>query len=362
MNNELMDKSPCENMANDGVVRTYKEIKQERILDIDKLGIIPIGTDEIFVLIEGSNTHYISNYGRCIEVTDKEKLLKGYMNRQGKLIYSIPIWRDKERIDRSYSADRLVVDTFIDYDKSKGQYIWHSGYDKEDCYFRNLYPMEAHTYKAIKTFVLNGGFDTEQKILEVMNGEAYNMPTVLGVGYWGSPDVDTKHWTYRKWHNMLTRCYSDSCHKNQPNYIDCTVCPKWHNYSNFKEWAEANYYTIDEATMELDKDILIKGNTVYSPDTCVFVPRSINLLVINVKAARGEQPLGVFKFNDKYVASMSYNGKQIRIGQYDTPEEAFEKYKEYKEKFLKDIAEQYKDKIPVKLYEALVNWQVEITD
>ena len=146
---------------------------------------------------------------------------------------------------------------------------------------------------------------------------------------------------------MLTRCYSDSCHENQPNYIDCTVCPEWHNYSNFKEWAEANYYTVEGESMELDKDLLVKGNTVYSPTTCVFAPRSINLLVINVKAARGEHPLGVFKFNDKYVASMSYSGKQIRIGQYDSPEEAFEKYKEYKEKFLKDIAEQYKDKIPV---------------
>ena len=64
----------------------------------------------------------------------------------------------------------------------------------------------------------------------------------------------------------------------------------------------------------------------------------------------------------KYVANMSFAGKNIKLGAYETVEAAFLRYKEYKEDFIKDIAEQHKDKIPNKIYQAMMNWQIEITD
>lgn len=119
-----------------------------------------------------------------------------------------------------------------------------------------------------------------------------------------------------------------------------------------------------EESQDLDKDILIKGNTMYSPETCCLAPHIINTLIINGTRARGNYPLGVYFDNEKnkFRASLAVSGEQIKLGYYDTPEEAFARYKKYKEDFIQDLAEQYKEEIPHKLYDALMNWKIEITD
>ena len=164
---------------------------------------------------------------------------------------------------------------------------------------------------------------------------------------------------------MLRRCYSDEFQKKQPAYIGCSVCEEWHNYQNFAKWYEENYYEVDGERMELDKDILVKGNKIYSPTTCVFVSQRINKLILKRENARGETPMGVFK-GEGSVSFESYcktGGKvKVRLGSFNTSEEAFQAYKEFKEQYIKQVAEEYKDKIPTKLYNALRNWKVEITD
>jgi len=52
----------------------------------------------------------------------------------------------------------------------------------------------------------------------------------------------------------------------------------------------------------------------------------------------------------------------MKLGTYDSPEDAFAKYKECKEEIIKNIAEQYNGKIPQKVYGAMTNWKIEITD
>lgn len=362
MKNEFTNGSPCENMANNKVTREYKVIAPERILDIEKYGILPIGTDEVFALIDCCTRYYISNYGRCAVVTDKCKLLNG-TNNNGKLAYKINLWVYGEEYSMLRNADALVVETFIEHEVSdKKMFIWHSGGNNEDNYYRNLYPMNTKEYRALTKFVENGGYDSEEKILEIMSTGGCNEPTVLGKGYWGSPEIEIMNPIYRRWSNMLARCYSEKFQQKQSSYLGCTVADEWLNYTTFKKWVEENYYTVDDEPMELDKDILNKGNTVYSSDNCVFVPKSINSLIINATASRGEYPVGVDYYRDQYRARMSYDGRQIIIGNYDTPEEAFQGYKEYKEKFIKDIAERYKEKIPEKLYNALINWTIEEDD
>lgn len=59
---------------------------------------------------------------------------------------------------------------------------------------------------------------------------------------------------------------------------------------------------------------------------------------------------------------MAYMGKNTKLGTFDTVEDAFTKYKDYKEAFIKNIAEQYRDKMADKVYQAMINWQIEITD
>lgn len=189
------------------------------------------------------------------------------------------------------------------------------------------------------------------------------METVMcGIGYHGSENVDCTSKSYLKWHDMLVRCYNEKFHERQPQYRECTVCEEWLNYSNFKVWYDQN--KIKGMSLDLDKDILFKGNKIYSPETCCFVPHAINTLFLNKKADRGDFPIGVSYEKDKkkFRAYMSFMGKQIKIGTFDTAESAFARYKEYKEDVIKDIAEQYKDEIPYKVYEAMMNWEIEIDD
>ena len=197
-------------------------------------------------------------------------------------------------------------------------------------------------------------------------------PSVYGVGYLGnekSKDENGKSLkSYETWKSMLERCYSEKCKKKYPTYKDCSVCKEWHNYSNFKEWFNNNYYEIEGEKMALDKDILVKGNKIYSPDTCVFVPQNINKLFTKRNKARGEYPIGLYKPNNsnKYQAQcrIFYNGKKQHkyLGLYNTIEEAFNSYKEFKENYIKQVAEEYKDNIPYELYKAMYNYKVEITD
>jgi hypothetical protein len=79
---------------------------------------------------------------------------------------------------------------------------------------------------------------------------------------------------YTKWEHMLARCYYPPYHKQYPTYIGCSVCPEWRYFSKFRLWMENQKWE----GLELDKDLLVKGNKVYGPDTCCFIPKSINYL------------------------------------------------------------------------------------
>ena len=165
---------------------------------------------------------------------------------------------------------------------------------------------------------------------------------------------------YKLWKRMMGRCYDISYINKYPTYKDCSVCEEWHNYQNFAKWHDENYYKIEGEEIHLDKDILIKGNKIYSPDTCIFVPDRINYLFIKANKSRGKYPIGVNynKQSKKFIATCTPK----YLGLFNTPEEAFEVYKNCKENLIRKIANEYKDKIPQKLYDVLINYQVEITD
>lgn len=116
----------------------------------------------------------------------------------------------------------------------------------------------------------------------IKNGEVKNPfhRSVLGVGYYGDGiygdrENGAKHPSYVTWFSMMNRCYGDKHKYSQYSYKGCTVCEEWHNYQNFAKWYEDNYYNCEEE-LELDKDIIIYGNKLYSPETCLFVPKLVN--------------------------------------------------------------------------------------
>lgn len=197
--------------------------------------------------------------------------------------------------------------------------------------------------------------------------------SVYRVGYLGEGKYkikqngkDTK--CYYTWKSMLQRCYDPKYHKKEPTYIGCKASEEFHNFQNFGEWDEDNYYKVEGEKMCLDKDILIKGNKIYSPDTCIYVPNTINLLFTKRQNDRGSSPIGTRFYNGKYIVRCGIfnpeSGKLERkyLGLYGTQEESFQVYKYHKEKTIKQIADYYKNSIPERLYEALYNYQVEITD
>lgn len=359
------------------IQREYKEVKAERILDISSLDIAPLASDEIFVRLMDYKNTWLSNYGRVIVYTYGEySLLKGFYDSNDSLFYRLSKivflngkWCCKRNI--LYTAKAVIEEFVVNPDKTNNAYTWHKGFNKQDCYYKNLYPLNQEQYRTVKKNFNETGDDSEEFILKVMNDIRYKpddwsrkamRPVMCGIGYRGSDNADLNSESYLRWHDMLSRCYNAKFHERQPQYKDCTVCVEWLNYMNFKVWYDSHKY--GDGKPDIDKDILFKGNTVYGPETAVLVPHEINTLLINCRGNRGNLPLGVHldKERNKYRAEINHMGTNKKLGRFDTPEEAFAEYKKYKEELIKEVAEKYKDKIPHKVYAAMMNWEIEITD
>lgn len=169
---------------------------------------------------------------------------------------------------------------------------------------------------------------------------------------------------YKAWMNMLRRCYDPAYQELYPTYKGCSVDSELLNYQVFAEWYYSIYYEIPGQKMCLDKDILVKGNKVYSKETCVLVPHSINALFIKADEIRGDCPIGVYYFadRDKYMARCTMNGETKYLGMHETAEEAFIAYKTFKEALIQNKATEYMEYIPYELYEAMMEYEVEIDD
>lgn len=194
-------------------------------------------------------------------------------------------------------------------------------------------------------------------------------PKVYNSGYLGEGKYKCKEngkttRIYNTWNSMIERCCSQKFKNKNHTYSICKVCDEWLNFQNFAKWYEENYYEVENESMHLDKDILVKGNKIYSPNTCVFVPQSINNLFVKSNSTRGIYPIGVYYRNDinKFTSEYTNKNKTIKLGYFNTPEEAFHEYKKFKENYIKEVADKYKDKIPENLYNALYKYEVEIND
>ena len=178
-------------------------------------------------------------------------------------------------------------------------------------------------------------------------------------------------WEYIKWQNMLQRCFDNKYKEKYPTYKDVTCCDRWLCFANFLEDLEIlkqEYnWDVDEK-LQLDKDILYKGNKLYSLENCVLVPDWVNSLFTKRDAVRGDCPIGVsyHKRAKKYQAQCSINGKLTSLGLYSTPEQAFNAYKIAKENEIKRIANDCVSKGYItkdgRLYNAMMGYQIKIDD
>lgn len=179
---------------------------------------------------------------------------------------------------------------------------------------------------------------------------------IYGVGIMDVPSgTSDKAWIY--WKGMLWRCYDSSCKQRDTVYRGCTVCEEWLRFSNFKNWfyEESNY----SEGYHLDKDILVQGNRLYSPETCCFVPQKLNKAVMLSRNKKSHLPIGVTynKISHKYAAGNPLGKRRY----FETANEAHEFYKKQKVLYVQKLAKEYykENKISGKIYNSLLNFKID---
>jgi len=168
---------------------------------------------------------------------------------------------------------------------------------------------------------------------------------------------------YDLWQSMLQRCFNEKFKQRQPTYEGVTCSKDWLSMTNFvNDVSKMNGFGL--SGWQLDKDILVKGNKLYSKDTCCFVPQEVNSLLTKSDRIRGEWPVGVCfdKATGKFRASLAVNGKQKTLGYLTTPEEAFQVYKAAKEAQIKAVADKWQHLLDERVFQALMEYEVNIND
>lgn len=210
-------------------------------------------------------------------------------------------------------------------------------------------------YNYVKTHVSYDNF-TKGSIMNPYDRTVYGIG-YMGLGKYVAKIGNEKTQPYRVWHEMIARCYAETQKDKCPTYYNIsTVCEEWKCYQAFAEWYENEKYPTEDK-LQLDKDILYAGNKIYSPYTCMLVPQRINSIFSN-KSNNRKLPTGVKKHPEGYEAE--YSGR--KLGVFKTVELAFNAYAQEKEKAVKKMADEYKDRIPEKVYNALYEYKFDIND
>ena len=148
---------------------------------------------------------------------------------------------------------------------------------------------------------------------------------------------------YEVWKHMLGRCYSKKYLERNPTYIGTRVCSEWLYATAFKKWMEQQ----DWCDKSLDKDIIVPGSKLYSPETCAFVLQATNKFVTASDASRGEYPIGVdfHKPTGRYQARCQnpLAEKQEYLGLFSTSEEANEAWRKQKHELAQLVAARESD-------------------
>lgn len=270
-------------------------------------------------------------------------------------------------------------DTGFEYDASKYNILKNKVCDPRSVYFHQVGEVftspkwgtyrivEVHKGKRVTIEFEETGYRYTTNTKNAVKGNVKDImrPTIFGIGFVGSSKKNiTKQDAYVTWYNMLKRCYDTDSLQKRTTYQGCSVCEEWHCFTTFQEWFNEHH----KDGWHLDKDILIKGNKVYSPNTCCFVPNEINALFTKRQNYRGKTPIGVDyckpqrRFKECYKAAITRGKGNRYIGTFATPVDAFNAYKREKEKWIKTVADKWKDKLERKVYKALYDYKVEMTD
>lgn len=168
---------------------------------------------------------------------------------------------------------------------------------------------------------------------------------------------------YELWQGVISRCYSDSFQRKRPSYIGCSASENFKSFSYFYDWCHRQV-GFGNSGWQLDKDLLFKGNRVYSEDNCIFIPIEINNLFGKQAKSKTNLPVGVIfhKGMGKFASKVKCNSKDVYLGYFDNPEDAFNAYRDRKKIIITNMANKWKDQIDPRAYEAMINYDIDIND
>lgn len=203
------------------------------------------------------------------------------------------------------------------------------------------------------------GYVTIAQNVNIFRGGVKNPyhPSVFGIGYVGIGKYNSKNKDiYERWKAIIQRCYDENSRHLYKSYEGVSMCKEWECLQNFAKWYEENYKPETMQGWALDKDILSEGIKIYSPSTCAFVPPSINNVLVKAEGVNDNNPTGVIKKRNKYFVCFYKGGEIFHSSGYDTKEEASECYRFEKDKYIRELIEEYKDKLDVRIYNKLINY------
>ncbi len=163
-----------------------------------------------------------------------------------------------------------------------------------------------------------------------VNDSNYAVSAVIG-------GEDTRCKLYVTWYEMIRRCYSGTYRRKHPTYTGCHVTPEWLYFMTFRAWMMDQVWE----GKQLDKDLLVKGNKVYGPTTCIFIDQQVNKFISERKVKLGGLPLGVYFRPQlgKYVVACT--GRHL--GYFESPLTASEAYKKEKKRLAIELASEQND-------------------
>jgi hypothetical protein len=253
------------------------------------------------------------------------------------------------------------VGTFLTTVKAGDKFRTNEGYEIE--------VLEYQSYDKVKVrFTEEDNCVKYFTLKNILRGSPKNPyhPVVRGKGFIGEGPHKSKvrgnssktTAEYVHWSSMMTRSYYEEYHRRFPTYIGCSVEEQWYNFQEFGEWCQ--WQPGFNMGYVLDKDIILQGNKVYGPETCVFIPPELNSIIVTQVKPGKTVPAGISFQNgcQKYIVSCAIDGKNKNLGRFACPDEAFKVYKSFKEDLVKERAEKYKDTLDVRAYQAFMNFTV----
>ena len=190
----------------------------------------------------------------------------------------------------------------------------------------------------------------------------YYKPDIFGKGFFGIGEYKSvingkSAEEYESWSGMMERGYSPKLKEKHPTYRDCSVCEEWYDFQVFAKW-----YTLQEFYghgYSLDKDLLVKGNKLYSPETCTLLPRGLNSMLSAPNKSKSGLMLGVRKEGTRYSSRIGLGsfGRKY-LGSFNTEIEAHEAYVTARERYIKNKALEWANRIEWEAFVALMKWTV----